>query len=248
MTLGEMIIRCRQQIPQSGSTGDMADLTIQNALNQGVVKVNLITQCYQTVAKVANVPAVQGTPQQFSLSSICPGFLSIMNSGVWWYQTDGISQIMYPVTRRWLDLYIPNWRDQAPVADNPTWYWHDGDQLGFMPGSTQQSTNANLDFWVYYLLFPTPMGGPNNYPWNNATTELTAMRCMDDAIIAYAVSKLAPAVMDKEGRNYYDLQFKQECQAASAQLKRQPDLATTYGYYIDIGPTGGFLPNAPGSY
>ena len=243
MKLSEFIIRVRQQIPASGGTADMADSTIQNALNQGVVKVNLITQCYKSVVKVANTPAVAGTPSQFSLSSICPGYLGMIDSGVWWFQTNGTSQILYPVTRRWLDLYVPNWRDQSPVASNPTWYWHDGDQLGFYPGSTQQSGNANKDFWVYYLLFPTPMGGPNNYPWNNGITELTALNCMDDAIIAYAVSKLAPAVMDKEGRNYYDTQFKSECQAGAAQIKRSPDLTSTYGYVINIGPVGGtFLP------
>ncbi len=243
MTLGEMITRVRQQIPQSGGVGDMADLTIQNALNQGVVKVNLITQCYQTVVQVANVPAVAGIPQQYSLSQICPGYLSMMDSGVWWFQTDGSSQIMYPVTRRWLDLYVPNWRDQSPVSANPTWYWHDGDQLGFYPASTQQSTAPQKDFWIYYLLNPTPMGGPNNYPWTNGITEFTSLTCMDDAIIAYAVSKLAPAVMDKEGRNYYDQQFKAECQSGSAQVKRQGDMTSSYQYYINIGPMGqGYLP------
>lgn len=243
MTLGDMTTRVRQQIPSSGGVGDMADITIQNALNQGVVKVNLITQCYQTYVKVSNTPAIAGTPSQFSLSTICPGYLSMVDSGVWWFQTNGTSQIMYPVTRRWLDLYVPNWRDQSPVSDNPNWYWHEGDQLGFYPGSTQQSTNANKDFWVYYLLFPTAMGGSNNYPWTNGTTEFTALNCMDDAIIAYAVSKLAPAVMDKEGRNYYDLQFKQECQTSASQVRRKPDMTSTYDYYIHIDPIGGFLPD-----
>lgn len=239
MNLGEMTTRVRQQIPASGGVGDMVDLTIQNALNQGVVKVNLITQCYQTSAKIANVPATQGVPQQYSLSAICPGYLGMSDSGVWWFQTDGSSQIMYPVTRRWLDLYVPNWRQQSPVANNPTWYWHEQDQLGFYPASTQQSTQTQRDFWVYYLQMPTPMGGPNNYPWTNETTEFTALRCMDDAIISYAVSKLAPAVMDKEGRNYYDQQFKAECQSGAAQARRQPDLTSTYGYSINIGPVGG---------
>ncbi len=243
MTLGEMTTRVRQQIPASGGSGDMSDLTIQNALNQGVVKVNLITQCYQTVVKVANTPAVAGTPSQYSLSSICPGFLGMADSGVWWFQTNGSSQVMYPVTRRWLDLYVPNWRDQSPVADNPTWYWHEQDQLGFYPGSTQQSSNANLDFWIYYLLFPTPMGGPNSYPWTNGATEFTALTCMDDAIIAYAVSKLAPAVMDDNGRNYYDQQFKQECQTGAMQARRKPDLTSTYDYYIHTNAPGGFLPS-----
>lgn len=242
MNLGQFTTRVRQALPSSGGTADMADLTIQNVINQGVVKVNLITQCYQNYVKVANTPAVVGTPSQFSLSEICPGYLGMSDSGVWWFQTDGTSQIMYPVTRRWLDLYVPNWRDQSPVSSNPTWYWHDGDQLGFYPGSTQQSTNANKDFWVYYLLFPTPMGGPNNYPWSNALTELTALNCMDDAITAYAISKLAPAVMDKEGRNYYDQQFKAECQSGAAQVKRSPDLTSTYDYRIHIDPISSFLP------
>lgn len=244
MNLGDMTTRVRQQLPQAGGTSDTLDITIQNALNQGVVKVNMITQCYQTVVKVANTPATAGVPQQYSLSVICPGYLSMVDSGVWWFQTDGSSQIMYPVTRRWLDLNVPNWRDQSPVSGNPTWYWHEGDQLGFYPGSTQQSTESQLDFWIYYLLFPTAMGGPNNFPWTNGLTEFSALRCMDDAIIAYAVSKLAPTLMDKEGRNYYDLQFKQECQAGAAQFRRKPDMTSTYDYRINIGPMGGFLPNS----
>lgn len=243
MNLAAMITRVRQQVPTLGSSSDTLDATIQNTLNQGVVKVNLITQCYQTYVKVANVPAVAGTPSQYSLSLICPGFLSMADSGVWWFDTDGSSQIIYPKTRRWLDLSVPNWRDQSPVSDNPTWYWHEGDQLGFNPGSTQQSSNAALDFWVYYMLMPTPMGGPNNFPWTNGITEFTALTCMDDAIIAYAVSKLAPAVMDKEGRNYYDTQFKQECQYGASQFRRKPDMTSGYDYYIDIGSMGGFLPD-----
>lgn len=243
MNLAAMTTRVRQQIPASGGIGDMSDATIQTTLNQGVVKVNLVTQCYQTYIKIANTPATTGIPQQYSLSQICPGYLAMSDSGVWWFTTSGASQIMYVKTRRWLDTYVPNWRDQSPVASNPTWYWHDGDQLGFYPGSTQQSTLPQLDFWIYYLLFPTAMGGPNNFPWTNGLTELTALNCMDDAIIAYAVWKLCPAVLDKEGRNYYEIQFKAECQAGSAQVKRQPDLATSYGYAISIGPIGGFLPN-----
>lgn len=237
MNLGEFITRVRQQIPASGSTGDMQDVTIQNTLNQGVVKVNLITRAYRTYVSVPNVPG----QQLYSLSSICPGFLSMEKSGVWWFDTLGKSHRIWPKTRRWLDNFLVNWRDQSPVTI-PTWYWHDGDELGFYPASNQQSTNANKDFRVHYLLRPTPMGGNNNYPWNNGITELTALACMDDAIIAYAVSKLAPAVMDKEGRNYYDGMFEKECKIGMAQIKRQFDLTTDYDYYIRLGIDSGYLP------
>lgn len=238
MMLSEMIIRVRQQIPASGSTGDMQDVTIQNVLNQGVVKVNLSARCYKAEVKVSNVPG----QQTYSLSAICPGFLSMEKSGVWWFDANGFSQLMWPKTKRWLDNFLVNWRDQDPTTV-PTWYWHDGDELGFQPASTQQSSNANKDFRIQYLLRPTPMGGNNNYPWTNGTTELTALACFDDAIIAYAVSKLAPAVMDKEGRNYYDEQFKSELKIGMAQVKRQLDMTTNFDYYIRPDISSGFLPH-----
>lgn len=237
MMLQEMILRVRQQIPSSGSTGDMQDVTIQNVLNQGVVKVNLATRAYKTEVRVTNTP----NQQTYSLSSICPGYLTMEKSGVWWFDASGSSQRMWPKTRRWLDNFIVNWRDQAPVTV-PTWYWHDGDELGFYPASTQQSSNVKKDFLVQYLLRPAPMSGGNNYPWNNGTSELTALACFDDAIIAYAVSKLCPAVFDKEGRNYYDEQFKNEIKIGLAQVKRQPDLVTDYDYYIRLDVNSGFLP------
>lgn len=237
MKLSEMITRVRQQIPASGSTGDMQDVTIQNVLNQGVTKVNLVTRAYKNEVHIANVP----NQQTYSLSAICPGFLTMEKSGVWWFDADGFSRRMWPKTVRWLDNFIVNWRDQAATTV-PTWYWHEGDELGFYPKSNQQSSNSKKDFSVKYLLKPTPMSGNDSYPWNNGATELTSLMCFDDAIIAYAVSKLAPAVFDKEGRNYYDEQYKNECKIGIAQFKRQLDMTTDYDYYIRPDIDNGFLP------
>lgn len=237
MNLGELRQRVVLQLPQA--TGETLNpATINLVINQSCDRINLIAQAYKTFASVANVPS----QQIFSLSTICPGYLTMSKSGVWWFTTAGTSMRMWPKTRRWLDNFIINWRDQAPVVANPTWYWHDGDELGFQPASTQLSTNANKDFRVHYLLASTPMGGDNYYPWWNKITEMTALKAFDDAIIAYAVWKLSPALMDKEGRNYYEVQFKNEVKLASTQVKRQWDLTSDYDYYIRPDVASGFLP------
>lgn len=238
MKLSDLRARVRLQIP-SATAEAIADTTINGILNNAVDRVNLISQAYETFAKVANVPG----QQLFSLSAICPGFLSISKSGVWWFTTAGTSVRMWPKTRRWLDNFIVNWRDQGTVTGNPTWYWHEGDELGFQPASTQLSTNVNKDFRVHYLLKSTAMGSDNAYPWNGSTTqELTALMCFDDALIAYALWRLCPALMDKEGRNYYETQYKNEIKLAIAQANRKWDLTSDYDYYIRPDITSGFLP------
>lgn len=240
MKLGDMELRVRRQLPQSGGTADMAQSTIWSEINNGVDKVNLIVQAYKTYVNVSNDPNVQ----IYSLSDICPGFLSMAKSGVIWFNTDGqsISPVPFPVTLRWLDNHIPNWRNQPVISGNPNWYWHEGDDLGFDVRTTQASTNANKDFRVHYLLKATPMTNSDNYPWTNLTTELTALKACDDAICAYAVWKLAPAVLDQNGNNYYEGQFKRECQLASLQVKRQWDMTSSPFYYMRPDVSQGFLP------
>lgn len=244
MTLSQLITRARQKLTQAGNTTDMGDQTLTDVLNHGVDEVNLIVQCYKTTINVENVPAEDLTPQIYSLSSICPGFLSMAKSGVVWFNTSGQSMapVPFPITRRWLDNNIPNWRNADVVAANPAWYWHEGDDLGFYPGSTQQSTHVNKDFAVHILVKSTPMTNGSNYPWTNGTSELTALRAADNAIVAYAVRELAPATKDMEARNYFDKVFKEECQKAAMQIKRQVDLTSAPTFYIRPDVSTGFLP------
>lgn len=242
MKASDQILRVRRQLPQSGGTTDTTDDVILGELNHGVDETNLIVQGYKSYLNVANTPATTGVPAIFSLSSICPGFLSMAKSGVVWFDTTGKSHYLYPKTLRWLDISISNWRDQAVISGNPTWYWHDGDQLGFFPGSSQQSTNAVKDFRVHFLIKGTPMTVGTNYPFSGSNNEITALRACDNAIISYAVWKLAPANFDKEGRNSYEQQFDRDCRRAAIQIKRQWDLTSDSDYYINAGLNMGILP------
>lgn len=244
MTLTQLITRARQKLVQAGNTTDMSDQTITDVLNHGVDEVNLIIQAYKANINIANVPAEELTPQTYSLSSICPGYLSMEKSGVIWYNTAGqtLAPVPFPVTKKWLDNNIPNWRNSSVTSNNPNWYWHDGDELGFHPGSSQQSTHANKDFLVHFLVKSTPMSAGDNYPWTNTPSELTTLRAADNAIVAYAVRELAPATKDTESRNYYDTKFKEECQKSSMQIKRQVDLTSSPNFYIRPDVSTGFLP------
>lgn len=236
MNLGQLRNRVKRQIPQA--TGDsINDGTINDELNHGVDEVNLMIMAYKTFKDIQNVP----NQQVYSLSTICPGYLSMSKSGVWWFDQNGKSKRVYSKTIRWLDNFLQNWRDQAPGII-PTWYWHENDDLGFQPAvSLAGSSSANF-FRVHYLVEASPMTQDANYPWWNRSNELSALRAADNAIVAYAVWKLSPAVLDKEGRNYYETQFEKECKKASAVIKRQWDLTSSPEYYIVPDVAQGFLP------
>lgn len=235
MTLGELITRVQQQLPEA--TGEQLDpqTVITPVLNHGVDEINLIVQAYQGYQLVPNV----ANQQFYSLSAICPGYLSILKPGVKWFaenDAQASTQYLYRKTRMWFDLWIPNWFNQDPVV-NPTWYFIEGDQLGFVPASSSTS-----NFGVHYLSKAMPMDNNSNYPWNNQPTELTTFRCFDNAIVAYAVWKLAPAVRDNWSRNTNELDFYKEIKKASAQFKRRGDMTSDWGYYIRPDFQNGFLP------
>jgi hypothetical protein len=156
--------------------------------------------------------------------------MGITKSGVWFFDSAGKSKYLFPKTRRWLDLYIRNWRDQG--SGDPNWYSIEGDELLLF-----YTPDAARTVRVHHLKKSTPMDNLDNYPWWNRPTELTALRFYDNAIIAYAIWMLSPALMDKENRNYYEQQFYAKVKMANSQCKRHPDMTTDYDYFIrpDIG-------------
>jgi hypothetical protein len=230
MNLGQMILRVKRQLP---SSVNFDDATITLELNHGVDEANLIAQCYKKTWSCSSI-AEKG---EYSISSLCPGYLSIWKSGVWWFDENGKSKYLYPKTKRWLDTFIRNWRD-ASSALNPTWYAIENDTLIFYPKPSAINT-----FTIDGITEATPMDNADNYPWTNGKTEFSALRAFDNAIISYAVWMLAPAVLDKEGRNAYEEQFLKQMKKASAQVKRRWDMTSSYEYPDRQNiPGSGFLP------
>lgn len=232
MNLGQIRSRVKRQLPQA--TGEsIDDPTINFEINHSVDEINLIAQCYKSTFTFQTV----ANQQQYSLSTVCPGYLGIDKTGVWFFDDNGDSKYLYTKTKRWLDLNIINWRDQGSTSV-PTWVWTEEDVLGFQPAPSGVN-----DVTVDGLVISTPMDNDNNYPWWNQTNEFTTLRCFDNAICAYAVWKLAPAVMDKEGRNYYEELFYKEVKKASIQVKRKWNMTSDLDYYIRPDISGGFLPS-----
>lgn len=234
MLLGDMITRIQRTLPQA--TGETIDQTkIIFELNHGCDEVNLLAKCYKSVLTYS-LPSVS-VPTEFSLSSIFPGYLGIDKTGIWFFDVNGFSHYLYPKTKRWLDQYIRNWRDNKG-GTTPTWYYIRNDALAFYPFVNISGTSITVDA----IVKASPMTNTSNYPWSNQTTELTTLRCFDNAIIAYATWRLAPAVFDKEGRNYYETEFEKEVKKAISQVHDRSDMTSDYDYYMRPDVATGFLP------
>lgn len=221
MNLGRMISRVRRQLPQASVESISAeDITAE--LNAGVDECNRLSQVFKGYTDVV----AEVGKQIYPLHTYVPRWLGSSKNGVWWFDvTTGTSYWLFAKTIRWLDLYIRNWRDQ--VAGHPQWYWTEGNDLGFYP---KPSTAGTIR--VYHLLKATPMDNNNNYPWENLTTEITALQAFDDAIIAYARWKLSPAVGDAGEANPLFKEFMYEVNKASQQTKRRKDMMSDYDTYI----------------
>lgn len=232
MNKGAMRIRVYNALPQATSATIPASV-IDTELNNGMNKVGEDTECYRGTFN-CNTQAGIG---QYSLSAICPGYINIWKPGIWFFNSSGESQILYPKTKKWLDNFLINWRDSSPV-EIPTWVVIDGDTLIFEPAPSGVN-----QFTVDAVKYGTPMTNDANYPWNNSSSqELTSLRPMDDAIIAYAIWKLAPAVFDNEGRNYYEGQYEKRVQEGMKKLRRRWDMTSSFDYYIRLDMQTGFLP------
>lgn len=222
MTLGQMISRIRRQLP-AATVESVSDSDITNELNHGVDECNLIAQVFWNTTTI-NLAAEQ---QTYSLSVYVPGYLGLMKSGVWYFNSSGTSKYLFAKTLRWFDLYQRNWRDLT--SGEPTWYWIEKDELGLYPKPSESNTLK-----VYHLKQATAMTANDNYPWNNTTSELTSLRAFDNAIIAYAKWKLSPAVGKDDKEDFNLKEFQYEVTKASQQVKRRRDLMSDYDYYMRV--------------
>lgn len=231
MNLGQMRTRVYNTLPQATSSTILPS-TINGELNNGMNKVAEITECFRGTA----ICSTQTGIGQYSLSALIPGYINIWKPGVWFFDTNGKSRKLWPKTKKWLDNFLINWRDSAAVAV-PTWVVIDGDALIFQP-----ATSGVNQFSVDCNKYGSPMTQDTNFPWNNSIAELTALRAMDDAIIAYAIWRLAPAVFDDEGRNNYEKEFEIQCKTGMSILRRRWDMTSDYDYYLRPDIQSGFLP------
>jgi len=219
MNLGMMTNRVRRQLP-SATVESVSDQSIWDELNLGVDECNRYTQVYKGYTEFSSV----ANQQIYALSTYVPKYLGITKGGCWYLVGTSLKEL-FPKTIRWMDLNIRNWRDLS--AAEPQWYWAEGDDLGLYPKPSTASTLR-----IYHLKKSIPMDNANNYPWENTTTEITALQAMDNAIIAHAKWKLSTAV-GKEQDTFY-AEFIREIQKAQTQIRRRPDIASHWDNFIRI--------------
>jgi hypothetical protein len=150
--------------------------------------------------------------------------------GVYFKNSSGDWTEIFPKTRAWLDQINPNWLNDTSVAV-PKWYWVEGDELGF---HQKPSTAYTLGGRVYHLKKATPMDNGDKYPWTNTTSEITAFIPLDDAIIAYAKWRLAPALGQVTEQDLTYREFIAECSKGAKKVNRRPDLMIDRGFAMRI--------------
>ena len=222
MTLGEMISRVRRALPAL-TVESCSDDIIRGELNIGCNEINRRAQIYQGYTEFNFVPE----QQIYSLADVCPKYLGIVKSGIWWQDNSNTFKYRISKTRRWLDTNIPTWRD-AP-SGIPFWYWLDGDELGFY-----QKPSGAQKVRIYHLMLSTPMDNVNNYPWMNKTNEVTAFQAMDDAIIAYAIWKLSPAVGKEAKETPEEALFQRQITIGMQTIRRRKDLTSDVDSYMRL--------------
>lgn len=227
MKLSEFKFRVKAQTPNIGVSG-ATDQQICDLLNQACDQINLLTKVYKGTTGGYTDFAVVADQQIYSLSSIAPTYLGMGKEGLYFKDSNGEWISIIPKTKAWIDERFPGWLNASSV-DVPTYYWVDGDELGFYPAP---NTSLSAGARIYHLKKCTPMDNDDNYPWTNLTTELTALRAMDDAIIAYARWKLSPAI----GANFdSDLTYREymiEVQKGVRLIRRRPDLTIDSDYVM----------------
>jgi len=223
MTLGEMIERVRRQLP-SATVESVSDAIITSELNVAVNKTNIITRVYKGYKDFT----LTVNKQTYSLlTDVDSNYIGREKRGVVYYNASSESSLLIPKTAKWLDLSIPNWRDAS--ASEPQYYYIDADDLVLYPKPSVANTLR-----VHFVKKATAMDDNDNYPWFNLPTGSGVLESLDDAIVAYAVWKLSPAVGKEAQKPSLEDEFLRYCQMGKTQINKAPDLTSDDDYEIKI--------------
>lgn len=218
MTLDQFRSMIRLQVP-GAKAAVITDANLDILINKGVDDVNSFTQALQG-DKQFNAIAEQ---QEYNISSeVADNFFMMDEGGIWWNEGTTTSprwKELFPKTDAWLTRYRPQWREEG--SGDPEFYIVKRDIIRIIPKPSASLTNG---FWIYYIKTAPNMTVGENYPFTNTTTEITAFRDLDDAIIDYVRWKLArPLGKDNEGTisegDYY-----KNLSTAKLKLNRRPDI------------------------
>lgn len=212
MTLTEMITRFKILVPSAIDSG-VGNAEITDFLNEAVNEINYVTKIFKGKTEWESDVGTQ----TYQFSSKIPNYSGMAKSGVW-YETATANKFLevIPKSEEWLDNYFSNWRDSANGV--PQYYFADGDELTF-----NTPFNAVRTIRVFHTKLAVAMDSGDNYPWNNLTTEITAFRPMDVAIIDYVRWKIQPSLGKDAKGLLTQAQFSASALSGARKIRRRPD-------------------------
>lgn len=212
MTLAELRKFARLYIPSlKGSKFDNDDLDI--ILKKAVIEISKEILPLKTEKKF-NISEGQAS---YKITDIATDFLSIDRSGVW-YLSGTKYKRLDPVTEKWLDNNIENWRDLE--QGTPERYTYDGEQITLHPTPDTTTTDGG---WLYYGRKPQEMNAATDYPFEGATL-MPHLDNLDDTILLYVKWKLMPVVGDQILENPYQKDYEIDLVRKKRQINRRLDI------------------------
>lgn len=219
MKLSQFRFNIKLQVPGITNTG-ISDSDLDNLINEGVDDANLLTKVYKGYTDFT----LEADTFIFALSEKVPLWLGADKGGLWIQDANGVLKRIFPKTPEWLNQRIENWRS-ASSGSQSQYYATDGDDLIIYP-----PLNEDRAARIYHLKKATPMDNDDNYPWTNTATEITALRPMDDAVIAYVRWKMKNALGKDQAGGLTMEEYHLEASKRAKQVRRRPDLTTDSQY------------------
>lgn len=223
MNLGEFKTIIKTKVPQIKDTG-ITDDELTVIINRGCNEANLIARVFKGYTDF-NIVADQ---QIYSISSIATTYLGMDKKALWIKDANDKLTYIFPKTEEWLNKKIQFWRD-ADSTTMPQYYVPDGDNLIIYPACNENRTNGGR---LYHIKKAIDMSNDDNYPFSNTTTEMTALIPLDKAIISYCRWQIAPVLNKDTMEDQTEKLFYRDCNMASKQIKRRPDLGNDSDYVL----------------
>ncbi len=222
MNLGQFIERFKLQVPNIGQTG-VTDGYLTTLANSAVNEVNLRCKMYSGYTDFD----IEANKAVYELSLIAPTFLGRDKRGLFFKNSSDAWEDIIPKTEPWISETYPDYLNSSAI-EIPDYYYIIGNNLGFYPAPTTSKTAGAR---LYHLKKAGVMTDASHYPFSGTTTEIGAFLSADDAIISYVKWKLAPAYGQNTDQDLLFREFSLECQRASLQIRRSPDMShdATYG-------------------
>jgi len=217
MNWGDIKTLARAEVPYA-KTSVISDTVMELMLYKGVVDIARRTKCLPKNIKF-NLTA---ETQEYLISAITSNFLLLDKPGIWWYDGTDYRQLD-PVTKKWLDENIPNWRTEQ--SDDPQYYYQEQNTIGFYPKPDTSTTDGA---WMYYFAKPAKPTTDNEYAFEGST-EIPALVILEDAMIEYFRWKVLKALSKDKEAVASRQEYFEEINDKRMLLKARPDIsASTY--------------------